>query len=35
MPLNIVVLEASKKVSTKTLSLKHYYRRQGFLAKGL
>ena len=29
MPLNIVVLEASTLVSTKTLLLKHYYRRQG------
>ena len=29
MPLNIVVFEASKSVSTKTLLLKHYYRRQG------
>ena len=29
MPLNIVFLEASKLVSTKTLLLKHYYRRQG------
>ena len=25
------VLEASKLVSTKTLLLKHYYRRQGFM----
>ena len=29
MPLNIVFFEASKLVSTKTLLLKHYYRRQG------
>ena len=29
MPLNISVFEASKLVSTKTLLLKHYYRRQG------
>ena len=29
MPLNIVLWEASALVSTKTLLLKHYYRRQG------
>ena len=29
MPLNIVFFEASKLVSTKTLLLKHHYRRQG------
>ena len=29
MPLNIVFLGASKLVSTKTLLLKHYCRRQG------
>ena len=29
MPLNIAFFEASKSVSTKTLLLKHYYRRQG------
>ena len=29
MPLKIVFLEAPKLVSTKTLLLKHYYRRQG------
>ena len=29
MPLKIVFFEASKWVSTKTLLLKHYYRRQG------
>ena len=28
---NIVLFEASKLVSTKTLLLKHYYRRQGRL----
>ena len=29
MPLKRSVFEASKLVSTKTLLLKHYYRRQG------
>ena len=32
MPLNIVFFGASKLVSTKTLLLKHYCRRQGFSA---
>ena len=30
MPFKIVFFEASKLVTTKTLLLKHYYRRQGF-----
>ena len=30
MPLNIVFLRPQKLLSTKTLLLKHYYRRQGF-----
>ena len=30
MPLNVVFFKASRLVSTKTLLLKHDYRRQGF-----
>ena len=32
MPLKNSVFEAPKLVSTKTLLLKHYYRRQGFMS---
>ena len=34
MPLKYSVSQASKLVSTKTLSLKHYYRRQGVMPFG-
>ena len=33
MPIKIVLFEAPKLVSTKTLLLKHYYRRQGKIGK--
>ena len=31
MPLKIVLLRPKKLVSTKSLLLKHYYRRQGYI----